>query len=296
MIEYRNIEALYMILKEQSFELAAKNLFITQSAVSQRIRALEDHYGEPVLIRTLPYRPTKLGRQLIAHYRKVSKLEEELKRDLGAASIPRSIAIAMNRDSLETWFFEMLEDRAFQDISFEIIAEDQELTIHHLKNGSVSACLSTAEKPILGCQASYVGDMEYILAASPSFVEQYFKDKNPKKCLLNAPALKFDMQDNLHQRYLEKYFGLQGADVKYSIIPSVKGFKKMALLGYGCGLIPRIDIIDELKDKRLVQLYPEKTWKIALYWHYWTVESKFFRQFNTAMKNAIKKKLSFSCF
>ncbi len=117
MLDYRGIEALYMVQKFQNFELAAKKLFITQSAVSQRIKGLEDYYGEPVLIRTLPYRPTKLGRQLIGHFKKICLLEEELEQELGTLRMNPPISIALNRDSLETWFLDLIEEKKRSSIT-----------------------------------------------------------------------------------------------------------------------------------------------------------------------------------
>lgn len=293
MIDYRGLEALFTVQREQSFEIAAKKLFITQSAVSQRIKGLEDHYGEPVLIRTLPYKPTKLGRQLIAHYKKICLLEEELGQELGALSAYSPIAIAINRDSLETWFLDLVaeERELFDGLILDIIADDQELTLNYLKNGTVSACLSTAEKEILGGNVHFVGNMEYALVASPAFVKHYFSSKEPKKALSSAPAIKFDQKDNLHERYLEKYFGIDGNDLNYNVVPSVKGFKQFTLLGHGYALIPKIDITQELKSKALLQLYPDKTWKVPLYWHFWAVQSKFYQKFNQDIIRAISKRL-----
>lgn len=294
MLDYRGIEALYMVQMLQNFELAAKKLFITQSAVSQRIKGLEDYYGEPVLIRTLPYRPTKLGRQLIAHYKKICLLEDEFEQELGAIQGNSPISIAINRDSLEMWFLDLIEENkdVFSNTVLEIIADDQELTLNYLKNGTVSACLSTSEKEILGGQAAFLGNMEYVLTASPSFVKHYFSGKDQIKCLQNAPAIKFDQNDYMHERYLEKYFGINGNELKYNVVPSVKGFKKFALLGFGYGLIPTIDMQHELKTKQLIQLYPDKTWKIPLYWHYWAVQSKSYQKFNADIISLARKKLN----
>lgn len=279
MFDYRGIEALYMVQELQSFELAAKKLHITQSAVSQRVKALESQYGEPVLIRTLPYKPTKLGQSLIAHYKKICLLEETLKQEMGAELAKPHISIALNRDSLEMWFLDLIEKTdIFKHITLEIIADDQERTFDYFKNGLVSACLSTSEKPAPGGKVSFLGTMDYLLVASPQFAKTHFS-KELKKSLLTAPAIKFDQNDELHERYLEKYYGINGKDLDYHTVPSVKGFKKFVLLGYGYGLIPRIDIIDELKTKKLVQI-SEKVWKIPLYWHSWSIDSEFYCKFN----------------
>jgi LysR family transcriptional regulator, chromosome initiation inhibitor len=292
MLDYRGIEALYTVQELQSFEAAAKKLHITQSAVSQRIKALETHYGEPVLIRMLPYKPTKLGEYLIGHFKRICLLEESLGHQLNQTMIKPRVSIALNRDSLETWFLDLIEHTSiFNNVTLEIIADDQELTLDYLRKGLVSACLSTSEKGIIGGKVTFLGNMEYLLVASPEFIKQYFSDKDPKKSLVNAPAIKFDKNDKLHERYLEKFFGLNGEDLNFHIVPSVRGFKKYILLGYGYGLIPKLDILKELKNKKLLQLHVDKVWKIPLYWHYWDIDSQFYIKFNTDIIQHAKEKL-----
>ena len=168
LLDYKGIEALYTVQELQSFEAAAKVLHITQSAVSQRIKGLETFYGKPVLTRTLPYRPTELGQQLIGHFIRLSLLEGDLQQQIGKMAQTLRISIALNRDSLETWFLDLVEETEIvRNISLEMIADDQELTLDYLKNGLVSACLSTSEKEIQGGRVQFLGDMEYVLVASP---------------------------------------------------------------------------------------------------------------------------------
>lgn len=292
MIDYKGLEALYTVQELQSFEAAAKKLHITQSAVSQRIKGLETQYGESVLIRTLPYKATRLGESLIGHYKRVCLLEDALVQQRASSTVKPHISIALNRDSLETWFLDTMEEAdIFSSITLEIIADDQEHTLDYLKKGLVSACLSTSSKAIAGGEVKFLGNMEYLLVASPEFIKKYFSGKDQKKSLLSAPAIKFDQNDQLHERYLEKYFGLNGKELSYHIIPSVKGFKKFALLGYGYGLIPKIDIVKELNRKELKQLYKDKVWHIPLYWHYWTIESEFYKKFNADIIRSISQKL-----
>lgn len=292
MFDYRGIEALYTVQELQSFEAAAKKLHITQSAVSQRIKGLETYYGEPVLIRTLPYKPTKLGESLIGHFRRIYLLERSLEQQLAHTTVKPHVSIALNRDSLETWFLDLIEHtNIFNNGTLEIIADDQELTLDYLKKGLVSACLSTSEKAIIGGKVTFLGNMEYLLVASPEFIEQNFSNKDHKKSLLNATAIKFDKNDMLHERYLERFFGLNGEGLNFHIVPSVQGFKKYALLGYGYGLIPKLDIVKELNNKKLLQLHKGKVWEIPLYWHCWDIESPFYKQFNIDIIHHVKNKL-----
>ncbi len=280
MLDYRGLEALFTVIELQSFEEAASKLHITQSAVSQRIKALEIHYGEPVLIRNLPYTPTKLGGHLLGHFKQISILEGSLENKIRPTTTKPNFSIALNRDSLETWFLELIEKEDFlKNVDLEVITDDQELTLDYLKKGLVSACVSTSSKEIVGGKAVFLGNMEYLLVASPAFTNKYFSKGDIKKSLLKAPALKYDKNDHLHERYLEKFYNLNNQELTFQIIPSVKGFKKYALSGFGYGLLPKIDITEELKTKHLLQLSP-KTWKIPLYWHFWSVALEDYKTFN----------------
>lgn len=285
MLDYKSIEALHAVIELQSFEAAAKKLHITQSAVSQRIKNLETYYGETILIRIQPYKPTELGKFLIGHFKRVCLLEDTLEQQMQSKATKLHIAIALNRDSLETWFLDLINKIDLcQDILLEIIADDQDLTLDYFKKGLVSACLSTSSKEITGSNVTFLGNMEYLLVASPQFIKHYFPHQNSTKkqiqYLLEAPALKFDKNDVLHEHYLEKFFNLHKPELNYQIIPSVRGFKQYALLGYGYGLIPKIDIIQELKEKKLIQLYNDKILKVPLFWHSWKVTSKVYQKFN----------------
>ena len=290
MLDYRGIEALYTVLEFQSFEAAAKKLHITQSAVSQRVKGLEIGYGEPLLIRVQPYQLTAVGKQLITHYKKICLLEADLSKNLGSTPKPH-IAIALNRDSIETWFLDLIsENKGFFDaIQLELIADDQELTIDYLKNGRVSACLSTTQKEILGGDCVFVGNMDYRLVATPDFIEKYFKKKGAE-ALKEAPAIKFDRNDHMLEDYSAEYFGLNGQEINYYVMPSVRGFKQFIKQGIAYGLIPSI----ELEQEDLVEIFPQKIWTIPFYWHYWSVQSPFYQRFNTEMIGHIKAKLRYT--
>jgi len=159
MLDYQAIAALSAVIETQSFQAAADKLFITQSAVSQRIKGLEQFYGEPVLIRTQPYRPTTLGLSLLGHYKRVCLLEDALQTTLtNAASIPR-VSISISRDTLETWFVTVLDKiKKIMPLTVDIIADDQEQTLTYLQKGLVSACASTVTKPLSGLPAFLVNE------------------------------------------------------------------------------------------------------------------------------------------
>lgn len=283
MLDYKGLEALYTIINTQSFEKAAQTLFITQPAVSQRLKSLEKYYGEALLIRALPYKPTKLGEILLGHFKRLLSLEEMLAGQISDAKVRPKLSIAISRDMLETWFLNLLCDaNLFDHALLEAIADDQDITHEYMRKGLVSSCITTHKEPISGCQTIKLGTFDYCLVASPSFLKTYFQGKKHNDNLLQAPTLIFDTQDKLHQDYLRQYFNIEERPQHIHTLPSVHGFKRFVMQGYGYGLLPKVDIQSDLATGKLVEIFKHKRWRMPIYWHSWAIESeleKTFREF-----------------
>ena len=288
MLDYKGLEALATVIEVQGFEAAAKKLYLTQSAISQRIKTLESRYGTPLLIRAQPYQATEMGEQLLGHFKKVLLLENELVTQMEDSAQHAIFSIALSRDSLETWFMSILSEHDLLDQSLiNIITNDQEITLPYLKKGLVSSCVTTSSESMSGCRSILLGYLNYVLVCSPTFQQHHFQHKQPHENFSTAPALIFDTNDKLHEQYFKKYFDINFPPPNYHTIPSVKGFKIFALKGYGYGLIPRIDIKQELQNGSLIELYPEKPWKMPVYLHHWEIQT-------TIEKNILTKLLTLS--
>ncbi|WP_419419807.1 ArgP/LysG family DNA-binding transcriptional regulator [Legionella sp. D16C41] len=279
-IDYRALYALDAVIQTQSFAMAAKQLFITQPAVSQRIKQLENQFGQPLLIRTLPYAATPLGEKLLSLLRRTRLLEEHFLHELDYDT-PGRLSIALNRDSLETWFVRALPKiSTLRTSNIDIITDDQELTIDYLRKGIVSSCLTSYSKPLPGCECQLLGHMDYLLVASPDFIKRYFKKHlSLQENMLLAPILVFDSRDRFHEYYFQQFFKSHFNPKRYNMVPSVTVFKQFALQGFGFGLIPRLDIQDELEQNKLVEINPGKRWLMPLYWHYWQLSDRHYQQF-----------------
>lgn len=163
----------------------------------------------------------------------------------------------------------------------EIIADDQEITHEYLRKGLVSACATTSSRMIIGCKAEFIGYFDYVLVASPEFKKKYFQNKNKiQDNLLTAPTIIFDNKDDLHSRYLKHFFNITDPITNFHVVSSVQGFCQFVLNGYAYALIPKLDITNELKQKKLINLFPDKIWEMPLYWHTWEVETKAYKEFN----------------
>lgn len=137
-LDYKLLSALAMIIEVQSFELAAQKLFISQSAISQRIKLLEENIGQPILIRSQPIKLTEVGTQLLSHYKKVKQLENELLPQLlpDVPVKPVKITLAVNADSVATWFIKALSGVLKNHlIELNLLIEHEERTLEKLRSG-----------------------------------------------------------------------------------------------------------------------------------------------------------------
>jgi len=283
MLDYKGLEAIAAVIETQSFAQAANQLFITQSAVTQRIKHIESHFGQPLLIRSHPYQATTLGEKLLSLFRRIQLQEQHVLHEITQQTATPRVSIALNRDSLETWYMQAIATLPlFKKIQSNIITDDQEVTIDFFKQGLVNACLSTRATPLTGCECAYLGNMEYVLAASPQFIAQHFTKKSVRE-LSQAPLLAFDKKDKLHHHFFAENLGIADVPLNIQYMPSVRGFKLSTLQGLGYGLLPKIDIVSELKTGELIDLFPDKHCPMPLYWHYWQIQTDYYKQFNQAI-------------
>jgi LysR family transcriptional regulator (chromosome initiation inhibitor) len=265
-----------MVVREGGFEKAAEKLFLTQSAVSQRIKLLEQQLGQIVLTRTNPPVATDSGKIFIKHYHQVKQLEDDLIDS--QTSMKRgnyaSISLGINADSLATWFLPVIESMlAEEKILIELKVDDQEQTGLLMKNGEVSGCISSGAKSIQGCNQHYLGFMEYCLVSTSDFRNQWFCNGFTEQSIGKAPAIIFNQKDTL----LSQFLYLLNLDIPENLpvnyIPSSEIFPPFILKNLAYGVVPLIQCREFLDKGRLVELSPLRL-SVPLYWHHWNIRSQ----------------------
>ncbi len=281
-LDYKLLQALDVVLREQSFERAAQQLHLTQSAVSQRIKQLELLVGQPVLIRSQPLQLTAMGQLLLTHYQQVQQLERELLPHLSpsAPAKPLPVTIATNADSLATWLIPALTPLLQPGlIELNLLIEDENRTIDRLRRGEAFGAITTQQEPLPGCQSDLLGYMDYVLTASPGFIRQYFPDGLTEQALRKAPGVAFDQRDDMHVSFVEKHFGLPPGSYPCHTVRSSEAFVALAKAGAAYCLIPKLQITTELARGELVELMPETPLlQRGLYWQRWVLERGIYRQ------------------
>jgi LysR family transcriptional regulator (chromosome initiation inhibitor) len=282
------LAAFVAVLEEGSFESAARRLSVTPSAVSQRIKALEDRLGQVLVVRQTPCRPTPAGERLLRRVRPMQALEAEALADFLPTqdSSARSVAIAVNDDSLQTWFLGALSRLHRQyGYLFDIRVDDQDHTLGMLRDGSVLGAVTSEAKPIQGCNVHPLGAMRYYAIASPEFAAEHFGGRIDAGTLSSAPLIVFNRKDELQWRFIRRITRARlSPPVHY--LPTSTGFVEAAALGLGWCLAPESLVTPLLETKRIVILDPARWLDVPLYWQHAAVRSATLENIGRALQDA----------
>lgn len=262
MIDPAQLVTLVAVHESGSFDAAARRLNLTQSAISQRIKALEERFGAALIERGTPCRATPLGARLIRYQSEVGLLTRALAAELGIDAAQTTLRIAVNADSLATWILPALT--ALPDVVFDLVVDDQDNTADRLRRGTVSAAVTADPAPVLGCDSLPLGALAYRATASPAFVEQYFQN-GITSGLARAPMLIYDRKDQLQSRWLLREAG-QVLSPPAHYVPSTTAFVEAALIGLGWGLNPAPLVDHLIASGELVDLSPDRETTVPLYW------------------------------
>lgn len=270
-IDYDSLIILSAVVREGSFEAAAKSLKVTQSAVSQRIRQLEEKAGVVLVARGRPCLPTEAGIQYCRHVEQVTLLQQELDERMralvgGDIAGAATIRLGVNNDSLATWFPNVIK-RASRElgIRLDVLPDDQDHTEASLKSGDALAVITALETPIHGCRRLSLGSMDYIAVASPEFFLAEFSKGVSLDTLRGSTCLAYNRKDNIQNQWMTLCFG-QTVPLSTHFVPSYEGYIACCRNGTAWGLVPSISAIPLVELGELVELSPGKAVRVSLHW------------------------------
>lgn len=262
------------IVDEGSFEGAARRLHITPSAVSQRVKSMEQRVGSVLLRRTRPVELTSAGTTMLRIARQLDRLADDAARELGLGPGGGTVMpIVVNADSLATWFVPALA-RAARETGgrFEVIRADETMSTERLRSGEAVAALTATREPVPGCTSTRIGVDRYRAVASPEFADRFFTNGITADALRAAPMIEFDRHDGFQQRFIRRVTRARIEPSRH-FVPSSHEFALAIELGMGWGMLPELQCIGPLAEGRLVELRPGESLEMPLYWQRWNLPS-----------------------
>lgn len=266
--------ALLAIVDGGTFEAAARALDVTASAVSQRIKALESEVGRVVVVRSTPCRPTATGEALVRLARQQRLLEAELAADLGDPGSTGGhvdLPVAVNADSLATWFVDVLREFAAWDgVALRLHVVDQALSAELLRSGQVLAAVTSDPLPVQGCSTQPLVTMRYHAAAEPGLRDRFATSRGTDWGAM--PLVKFNAVDDLQQHVLDRHRVV--APPPTHEVPDTTGFQAAIRVGLGWGMLPPQQLDPLVETGQLVRLGSRDFVDVPLHWQRWRLPSR----------------------
>lgn len=281
------LAALVAVIDEGTFEAAARRLSVTPSAISQRVRALESQVGQVLVVRASPCRPTDTGTVLLRLARQQQWLESEVVTQLHAGGPGESsradLPIAVNADSLATWFPQVIAECAsWSDVVLRLFVEDQDHSAALLRAGSVLGAVTADPVAVQGCSVERLGSFRYLPVATPDVLGRARQGRSLRWAEL--PMVRFNAKDDLQHRILRAHGVTTSPPTHY--VPSSEGFLAAVRAGLGWGAIPEQQLGDDLRSGRLVRLSARDTVTVDLYWQCWRLRSPRVERVTAAVRSA----------
>jgi LysR family transcriptional regulator (chromosome initiation inhibitor) len=274
MLDYPLLEAVAAVDREGSFEGAARALHLTPSAVSQRVKLLEERVGSALVVRGRPCAATPAGRHLCRHLEQVGLLERELRGLLpeaaagGGPGRAAVLRVAVNADSLGTWFPGAAARFAeADDTLLDVSLDDEANTAEWLRTGQVLAAVAARADPVAGCRSVPLGRLRYLATASPAYVARHLAGGVSAASLASAPTLRFNRTDALQRRWIRKVCRRE-LDPPAHCLPATQAFLDAALAGLAWGMNPEQLAAPHLAAGRLVELVPGSAVEVPLHWQH----------------------------
>lgn len=301
-----HLRALAAAVDEGTFEAAADLLRISGSAFSQRIKALEKDMGQVLLTRTVPVATTLAGDRVLRLARQVAVLEDDARRSLGRGSGGRTVLrVAVNVDSLATWFVEVLRQAAtWDDVALQLQAEDQEHTHELLRSGAVVAAVTERPTPVSGCVSMELGGMGYHAVAASALLDRYRMGRrgsgddgghadSADVDFGAMPVVDFGSRDNLQRSRLSRLGRERGLtlDPPRHVVPDAETYLEAVKLGMGWGMFPD----GQLPDGVLEGTHPELeaipelgAAQVQLHWQRWSAGTEALDRLTAAVQQAAR--------
>jgi LysR family transcriptional regulator (chromosome initiation inhibitor) len=260
------------VVETGSFEAAARQLHVTPSAVSQRIKALEGSVGQVLVRRAKPCTATAAGEALVRFAGQVALLEREA---LGQARDGTRVSIVVNADSLHTWFLPALT--RVPGPRYELHTDDEHYTADLLRAGTAMAAVTAQHVAVQGCRIQKLGAMRYLPCGPAEMADD----------LARAPMIVFDRKDRMQHRFLAAQdLTRRAADPPTHSVPAAAAFVDAIRLGLGWGMVPEQIALPDIEAGRYAALVPGRYLDVPLYWQYWKIESTVLADLSAAVRAA----------
>lgn len=256
-----------------NFNQAAKVLHYAQSSVSAQIRTLEDEVGTALFKRAgKKITLTDAGEKMLKYAHKLLAIEDEAMAKIkGKTRTPSLLTLRMPQTIATYHLPSFLPEfsRHYPDVNFDISSCAFHSLEHELAIGIVDLAFLLADSVHSGkLQFELLKVEPLVLVAAPGHALTLRKNVAYRD--LRGQTLFLPKADCGYRMTFEQMLAMENIKPAALIeLNSIEAIKRLAMTGMGLTVIPRIAVLEELKQNRLVELAWSEDLEtgICMIWH-----------------------------
>ncbi|MEP6791512.1 MAG: LysR family transcriptional regulator [Ramlibacter sp.] len=166
----RFVEAFYWVASLKSVTRAAEKLYLTQSAMSSRIAALEEELGVLLLDRRdKQFRLTVAGLRFFTYAQRLLELQREVKAEMGSGA-PQAMTLRLGaiESVLHSWLIPMVEklQNDHQGLELELTVETTPVLLDQIRRGALDLVFAALPASMEGLRNRALPPMEMVFVGN----------------------------------------------------------------------------------------------------------------------------------
>ncbi|MFN4118844.1 LysR family transcriptional regulator [Acidovorax sp.] len=239
----RFVEAFYWVASLKSVTRAAEKLFLTQSAMSSRIAALEEELGVLLLDRRdKHFKLTVAGTRFLVYAKRMLELQRQVKAEMGSGGpLEVSIRVGAIESVLHSWLIPWVEQLRKDNplLELELTVEPTPVLLDQIRRGTLDAVFAALPASADGIRSQALAPMEMVFVGN---AQQHRKRKYTLADFAGTDILTFQRGSQPHVYLLDT---LRHAQVEARCVHTISSISAMVQLvqgGFGVATLPRLAV------------------------------------------------------
>jgi len=249
----RFVEAFYWVATLKSVSRAAEKLFITQSAMSARVAALEDELGALLLDRRdKTFRLTVAGSRFLVHAQKLLELQRTAKAEVGSELAPEmTVRLGAIESVLHSWLIPWVEAlrQQYPSLELELTVETTPVLIDQMRRGALDIAFAALPTSGDGIRTSTFPSMEMCFVGNKTI---HAKRKYSLDDIAAFDILTFQRGSQPHVGLLDLLKSKHIQPRKVHTISSISAMLQLVQGGFGVATLPKA-AVERLSETRHIR-------------------------------------------
>jgi DNA-binding transcriptional LysR family regulator len=249
----RFVEAFYWVATLKSVSRAAEKLFITQSAMSARVAALEDELGALLLDRRdKTFRLTVAGSRFLVHAQKLLELQRTAKAEIGSGTSPEiTVRVGAIESVLHSWLIPWLETLRAQypELELELTVETTPVLLDQIRRGVLDLAFAALPASGEGVRAVSLPTMEMCFVGNSGI---HKKRRYSLADVAEFDLLTFQRGSQPHVTLLDLFKAERVQSRKVHTISSISAMLQLVQGGFGIATLPKAAVL-RLSETRTIK-------------------------------------------